>query len=88
MMKALKVQRRQCETCIFKTEHWPPAHLAALLDEIRDPKMNGHFSGYRVCHHNRGTVCAGFWARHRDNFDLGQIAQRFGLVRMVGRGRG
>jgi hypothetical protein len=78
MKQHLKVQRRQCETCIF---NWSPEHLAALLDAIRDPKMAGHFRGYRICHHSRDAVCAGFWARHRDNFDLGQIAQRLGFVR-------
>jgi hypothetical protein len=55
----------------------------ALLDEIRDPRMAGHFAGYRVCHHSRRAVCAGFWARHRDAFDLGQIAQRFDLMQFV-----
>jgi hypothetical protein len=77
----LLVQRRQCATCIFNPEYWAPGRLTELLDEIRDPAMEGHFHGYRICHHSRReVVCAGFWAKHRDNFDLGQIAQRLGLV--------
>jgi hypothetical protein len=82
----LKVQRRQCETCIF-SKCWSADRLAALLDEIRDPKMPGHFAGYRVCHHSRIAVCAGFWARHRNDFDLGQVAQRLRLVRFVRHGK-
>jgi hypothetical protein len=27
--------------------------------------------------------CAGFWAKHQDEFAAGQIAQRFGLVEEV-----
>lgn len=76
-----QVQRRQCETCIFRPGyHWD---LDALLDEIRDPRMAGFFSGYRVCHHSDTAVCAGFWARHRDDFQAGQLAQRFGIVELV-----
>jgi hypothetical protein len=79
----LRVQRRQCATCIFRPEYWKPADLAALLDEIRDPRMDGFFEGYRVCHHSDDAVCAGFWARHRDHFTLGQMAQRLGVVELV-----
>jgi len=78
----LRVQRKQCATCIF-TKQWSAEHLAALLDEIRDPKMAGFFAGYRICHHSRDAVCAGFWARHRDDFQTGQLAQRLGLVEFV-----
>lgn len=79
----MKVQRRQCATCIFKAEHWRPGQLEALLDEIRDPKMAGFFEGYRICHHSKEAVCAGFWARHKDDFQAGQLAQRLGLVELV-----
>jgi hypothetical protein len=79
----MKVQRRQCETCIFKRRYWTAQHLAALLDEIRDPRMAGFFKGYRLCHHSRDACCAGFWARHKDHFTAGQLAQRLGLVELV-----
>jgi hypothetical protein len=78
----LEVQRRRCATCIFSAR-WTKEHLATLLDEIRDPRLSGHFKGYRVCHHSDYAVCAEFWARHRDSFDAGQLAQRLGLVRFV-----
>jgi hypothetical protein len=60
-----------------------PAWLKSLLDEIRDPRMGGFFEGYRVCHYSNDAVCAGFWARHKDDFTGGQLAQRLGLVELV-----
>jgi hypothetical protein len=80
---AFQVQRKQCATCIFKKEHWKPEHLAALLDEIRDPRMRGFFTGYRECHHSDTACCAAFWAKYKDKFQLGQVAQRLGLVEIV-----
>ena len=77
----LQVQAKQCETCIFKKGfHW---HLKRLLDDIRDPHMAGYFRGHRICHHSKNAVCAGFWKRYKDHFDLGQVAQRLGLVEYV-----
>jgi hypothetical protein len=66
----LRVQRRQCDTCIYR----PDSPLA-------DP--HGGFKGHRICHHSHDAVCAGFWARHKDAFALGQIAQRLGAVQRV-----
>ena len=80
----LRVQRQQCETCIFRSDGpWRSGQLAALLDQIRDPKMDGFFTGYRICHHSKNAVCAGFWARHKDDFAAGQLAQRLDLVIFV-----
>jgi hypothetical protein len=92
-MSRLRVQARQCATCIY----WPdsPLDLAALEAAIADPRMPGHFAGFRICHHagDAAVCCRGFWDRHRDAFDAGQIAQRLGRVQFVtvdvvgGRGR-
>jgi hypothetical protein len=79
----LRVQRQQCATCIFMSTVWSEEHLGALLDEVRDPAMHGHFRGYRICHYSPNAVCAGFWARYRDHFDLGQLAQRLKFVAFV-----
>jgi hypothetical protein len=79
----MRVQKKQCKTCIFRSDVWPPERLAELLDQIRDPKMDGFFDGYRLCHHSNDAVCAGFWARHKDDFALGQIAQRLAFVEFV-----
>jgi hypothetical protein len=42
--------------------------------------MAGFFSGYRICHHTRKACCRGFWDRHKNDFTLGQLAQRLGFV--------
>jgi hypothetical protein len=75
----LRVQRRQCDTCIYRPDS--PLDVKALEAEIADP--HGGFKGHRICHHSHDAVCAGFWARHKDAFALGQIAQRLGAVQRV-----
>jgi len=75
------VQAKQCATCIYRTQS--PLDLTRLETEIDDPHMPGFFTAYRVCHHSESAVCAGFWARYKDRFTLGQLAQRLGWVRKV-----
>lgn len=74
-----KVQSPACATCIYRPDS--PLDIARLEAAIADP--HGGFTGHRVCHHSHDACCAGFWARHRDKFALGQIAQRLGMVRFV-----
>lgn len=74
-----EVQRRQCATCIYRPDS--PLDLAKLEGEIAD--RFGGFTGHRICHHSRTACCAGFWARHKNEFALGQVAQRLGMVRFV-----
>ena len=76
-----RVQKHPCATCIYRPDS--PLDLAHLEAAIADPSMPGHFTGYRICHHSDDACCAGFWARHRDDFALGQVAQRLGLVAYV-----
>jgi hypothetical protein len=77
-----KVQRRMCETCIYREGFgWDIKHLE---DQARDKHIG--FKTYRACHHANdkdGICCRGFWERHSDEFAVGQIAQRFGLVEFV-----
>lgn len=77
----LRVQRRQCETCIYRDDS--ALNIKQLEAQIADPRMQGHFKGHRICHHSDDAVCAGFWARHKNDFDAGQLAQRLGLVQLV-----
>ena len=76
-----KVRASQCSTCIYRRDS--ALDIEELEKQIRDPRLPGHFRGFRVCHtpkRNSGLCCRGFWNRHKDRFDAGQIAQRLGLV--------
>jgi len=75
------VQDKQCATCIYRKNS--PLDLKVLEAQIADPKMEGFFIGYRICHHSKTACCRGFWNRHKDKFTMGQIAQRLGLVKFV-----
>ena len=69
---------RQCPTCIYRPDS--PLDLDRLEDQVRDPFVG--FKRHRVCHEVE-ACCRGFWDRHRDEFTVGQLAQRLGLVRFV-----
>jgi hypothetical protein len=81
MTGGLRVQARRCATCIYRKDS--PLDLRKLEGEIADPRMEGFFEGYRVCHHSKAACCRGFWDRHKDAFTLGQHAQRLGFVTFV-----
>lgn len=74
-----KVQTKACATCIYRKDS--PLDLAALERAIADPYVG--FKGHRVCHHSKDACCRGFWNRHKDKFQMGQVAQRLGIVRFV-----
>ena len=74
-----KVQRRMCRTCIY--HKGSPLDLAELERQVRDPHMG--FKGFRICHHSKDACCRGFWDMHKDEFAVGQVAQRLGLVCFV-----
>jgi hypothetical protein len=74
-----KVQRRRCKTCIYRRSS--PLDLIRLENEIRDPHIG--FKGWRICHHSNDVCCHGFWQLHKDEFQMGQIAQRLGFVEYV-----
>jgi len=75
----MKVQKTQCSTCIYRPDS--PLDLKKLEADVADGY--GGFKGHRVCHHSDDACCAGFWARHKNEFQLGQIAQRLGVVEFV-----
>ena len=74
-----KVQRTMCSTCIYKPDC--PLDLAKLEAAVADGY--GGFKAHRICHHSNDACCAGFWAAHKDDFQLGQIAQRLDAVEFV-----
>jgi hypothetical protein len=77
----IAVQKKACATCIFRKDS--PLDLATLLDAIRDKRAPGFFKGYRICHHSHDACCRGFWNRHKDHFQQGQVAQRLDAVVFV-----
>jgi len=77
----LKVQDRQCETCIYRKTS--TLDIKSLEAQIADPYMEGFFKGSRICHHSKDAVCRGFWNRHKDHFTAGQLAQRLHFVEFV-----
>jgi hypothetical protein len=76
---SFRVQDRQCSTCIYRPDS--PLDLADLESQIADPF--GGFTRHRLCHHADGVCCRGFWNRHKDSFQAGQIAQRLNAVEFV-----
>lgn len=76
-----KVQDKQCATCIYRPDS--PLDLKQLEAQIADPRMPGHFKGHRICHHSKDVCCRGFWNAHKNDFQLGQVAQRLGMVQFV-----
>lgn len=82
-----KVKKTACESCIYRKGS--PLNLAKLEAEIADPKMKGFFKGHRACHKHtmidkdEDVCCRGFWERHKDKFQMGQLAQRFGIVQEI-----
>lgn len=75
-----RVQRELCSTCIYRGGFgW---RLKDLENQVREKKPLGNisFKGYRVCHHSKAACCRGFWNLHKDEFTLGQIAQRLDMV--------
>lgn len=75
----LKVQDRQCTTCIYRKDS--PLDLIQLESQIAD--NYGGFKSYRICHYSDDVVCRGFWNRHKNEFQIGQIAQRLNCVQFV-----
>lgn len=76
---SFKVQKKMCKTCIYRPE--TPLDLEALENEVRD--NYGGFKGHRICHHSDDVCCRGFWEKHKDEFQMGQIAQRLDAVEFV-----
>lgn len=74
-----EVQKRMCATCIYRPDS--ALNIKSLEDQVRDKYVG--FKGHRVCHHSDTACCRGFWNKHKDEFQMGQIAQRLKLVTFV-----
>ena len=76
-----KVQAKQCDTCIYNKNS--PLDLNKLEKDISDPAMNGYFKSWRICHNSDDVCCRGFWNKHKNDFNVGQLAQRLSFVEFV-----
>lgn len=74
-----KVQRRMCVTCIYRPDSC--LNLEHLENQVRDPYVG--FRAHRICHHSNDVCCRGFWEAHKDEFQMGQLAQRLNFVEFV-----
>ena len=74
-----KVQVTQCNTCIYRKDS--SLDLKKLENQIKDD--HGYFKSWRICHHSKDACCRGFWNRHKDDFQMGQVAQRLDAVQFV-----
>ena len=74
-----RVQAKPCPTCTYRKDS--SLDLKALENEVRDPYVG--FKGHRICHYTKDVCCRGFWNAHKDEFAMGQIAQRLGFVEFV-----
>lgn len=73
------VQRRMCKTCIYRPD--TSLDLAKLEADVADG--HGGFRTYRQCHYSETACCRGFWDKHKDRFQVGQLAQRLNFVEFV-----
>ena len=78
-INGFKVMAAQCATCIYRKGS--PLNIKKLEADVADPYIG--FKGHRICHHSEDAYCRGFWNRHKDEFALGQIAQRLNMVVFV-----
>ena len=81
---SFNVIEKACDTCIYRADS--PLDLEKLENQVRDQYVG--FRSYRVCHESKSACCRGFWNRHKDQFPLGQVAQRLNAVVFVAKARG
>lgn len=71
--------KKSCETCIYRKDS--PLDINKLENDVKD--NYGGFRGHRICHHSKDICCRGFWNKHKNKFQMGQIAQRLNMVKFV-----
>lgn len=76
-----RVMGQVCRTCIYRADS--VLNLKKLEDDVRDKHIG--FDGFRICHHSHSdqACCRGFWNAHKDECQVGQIAQRLDIVEFI-----
>lgn len=76
---SFKVCEKPCDTCIYRKD----LHFDIKVLEAQVSDGYGGFKTHRICHHSEDVCCRGFWNAHKNQFALGQIAQRLDMVQFV-----
>lgn len=79
-----KIQTKQCDQCLFSRRRIVTA--ARFKNIIRDCTQLGnekHFVCHKASLKGDSVCCRGFWDKYKNNFQLGQVAQRLNLVEEV-----
>jgi hypothetical protein len=80
----VRVCSERCKSCIF----WADGRSAVAPEQAREViEANLKADATLTCHSTLGTdapaVCAGFWAKHRNDVLAGRIAQMLcGIIRL------
>lgn len=76
----MRIRSVPCATCIYDESSPLREDLPRLEAAIADPTAPGHFRGWRICHTDGVSCCAGFAERHGDNCTPIQLARRLAAL--------
>lgn len=80
----MEVRKTKCDQCLFTDNRIVSQKRAG--DVVKDCLKR---DTYFICHKTQtedapqDMCCRGFWDQHKNNFNLGRIAQRLQAVRFV-----
>ncbi len=78
----MKIQKTKCNQCLFSKNRIVDAKRAAEV--IRDALgKDTYFNCHKAKIKGADVCCRGFWDAHKDNFNLGRIAQRLNVIKEV-----
>lgn len=80
----MRVQKTKCNQCLFTKNRVVSEEVAAKIIKTalkKDTYFNCHKTQVKGLKSN--VCCKGFWDAHKNNFNLGRVAQRLGIVEKV-----
>ena len=73
----MKVQKNQCNQCLFTKNR--VVSKERMLDVVEQTlKQNTYFECHKATIQKQDVCCKGYWDRYKDHFTLGRIIQRLG----------
>ena len=73
-----RVKTQQCNQCLFSDNKI--VNDARKEEVLRTTLKKDSFF---VCHKTDDVCCKGYWDSHKNDFTVGQIAQRLNLIKEV-----